>query len=131
MSFRLSKLISRAAPHSLLGSYVSLVRVTDDAPPPISEHVLEARVAQDEEDAETALEALMQHNVDSFIESHVLRFQLPSWFSSAIGGPGVGTGRDAPDAVDLDLEDIVESKNRCDPTDIRTESLRRSGKNHI
>ena len=103
---------------SLLGSYVSLVRVTDDAPPPLSEHVLEARVADDEEDSETALEALMQDNVDSFVESHVLRFRVPSWISSTIGS--VGTGRDV-DAVDVELEDIVESE--CFDVSIGSEGI--------
>lgn len=92
---------------SLIGSYVSLVRVSEDAPPPLSEHVLQARLADDEEEEETSLEALMQHNVDDFIESHVLRFRLPSWFSNTIGNAGMG--RDV-DAVDVDLEDIVESE---------------------
>ncbi|KAE8737883.1 hypothetical protein FOCC_FOCC016643, partial [Frankliniella occidentalis] len=103
--------VSRMERVNLLGSYVSLVRVSEDAPPPLSEHVLEARVADDEDDSETALEALMEHNVDSFIESHVLRFRLPSWFSTAIGGVGIGTGRDA-DAVDVDLEDLVETRQK-------------------
>lgn len=69
---------------SVLGDLLSVVRVKRDMRPPLNETDLMARL--NTVDEQSALSALMEHTLDRFISSHILRITLPSGITAALKG---------------------------------------------
>lgn len=66
----------------VLGDLLSVVRIKRDMRPPLNETELMARL--NEVDEQSALSALMEHTLDRFINSHVVRIALPEGITAAL-----------------------------------------------
>ena len=101
---------------------MALVRVWGEAPAAISEDILAERVAslsstdpvKDSDvvpDEEHLLDSLTQRALDDLIYSHAIRLRLPSWIGSYTGARSIS-------AVDVDLDDLIESEYRRNRAEI-------------
>lgn len=70
---------------SVLGDLLSVVRIKRDMRPALNETDLIARL--NTVDEQSALSALMEHTLDRFISSHILRITLPAGITAALKGP--------------------------------------------
>lgn len=65
-----------------MGDLLSVVRIKRDMRPPLNETDLMARL--NTVDEQSALSALMEHTIDRFIGSHILRITLPPGITAAL-----------------------------------------------
>lgn len=97
---------------NLIGNMVSVVRTTDDRTPEITEEDLEKKLSPAEE--ETQLENLMEHQVDKFMDNHVIRLKLPDGITAGLANSLKGRSYSvAGNALDISLArmfSIVEGK---------------------
>ncbi|VVC33473.1 Protein of unknown function DUF1676 [Cinara cedri] len=76
--------LGRMKGFSVLGDLLSVVRIKRDMRPPLNETDLMARL--NTVDEQSALSALMEHTLDRFIGSHILRITLPPGITAALKG---------------------------------------------
>lgn len=76
--------VVRFAGFSVLGDLLSVVRIKRDMRPPLNETELMARL--NSVDEQSALSALMEHTLDRFINSHIVRITLPDGITAALKG---------------------------------------------
>lgn len=97
---------------NLLSNIVSVVRTSDDHTPEITEEDLEKKLSPAEE--ETQLESLMEHQVDKFMDNHVIRLKLPEGITAGLTNSNKGRSYSiAGNALDISLArmfSIVEGK---------------------
>ncbi|KAL1449926.1 hypothetical protein WDU94_002396 [Cyamophila willieti] len=99
---------------NLIGSVVSVVRTSEDQTPEITEEDLEKKLSPAEE--ETQLENLMEHQVDKFMDNHVIRLKLPEGISAGLTNSLKGRSYSiAGNALDISLArmfTIVEGRKK-------------------
>lgn len=99
-----------------MGNMVSVVRTTDDRTPEITEEDLEKKLSPAEE--ETQLENLMEHQVDKFMDNHVIRLKMPEGITAALANSHGRSYSIAGNALDISLArmfSIVEGKRENRP----------------
>ncbi|KAI5694168.1 hypothetical protein M8J75_011833 [Diaphorina citri] len=106
--------VDRVKGVNLLSNIVSVVRTSDDHTPEITEEDLEKKLSPAEE--ETQLESLMEHQVDKFMDNHVIRLQLPEGITAGLTNSNKGRSYSiAGNALDISLArmfSIVEGRGK-------------------
>jgi len=104
---------------SVLGDLLSVVRIKRDMRPALNETDLMARL--NAVDEQSALAALMEHTVDRFIGSHILRVTLPAGITAALKGSARST---SGDTLDINLSRAIGEGKRIETRLARTRSVR-------
>lgn len=88
---------------------ISVVQNKKDHGPVIKESDLEARLNSDE--ASSALSALLEYNVERFLQSHILRVTLPAGITASVSGNGNARSSDSGlvgNTIDINLARMLE-----------------------
>lgn len=87
---------------SVLGDLLSVVRIKRDMRPALNETDLMARLNMVDE--QSTLSALMEHMIDRFINSHILRVTLPTGITAALKGKARSL---SGDTLDINLSRAI------------------------
>ncbi|XP_017303762.1 uncharacterized protein LOC103519639 [Diaphorina citri] len=114
LDISLARMFSIVEGVNLLSNIVSVVRTSDDHTPEITEEDLEKKLSPAEE--ETQLESLMEHQVDKFMDNHVIRLKLPEGITAGLTNSNKGRSYSiAGNALDISLArmfSIVEGRGK-------------------
>ncbi|XP_065213077.1 uncharacterized protein LOC135840453 isoform X2 [Planococcus citri] len=102
---------SRMKSINLLGDLLSIVRTKRELGPVIRESELEARLNPD--DATNSLSALLEYNLERFLQQHVLRVTLPAGMTASVTSnarsfPGGSIGN----TIDINITRALEEMGR-------------------
>lgn len=83
-----------------------MVRTKRDMGPTVKESDLQARL--DPGEASTALSALMEYNLERFLQSHVFRVMLPAGVTASVSGNARTSSGLSGNTIDINITRVLE-----------------------